>query len=116
MTPTHQLSPTRKPRSDGWTPLRRRTFLALLRDGLDVRRAAARVGMSRRSAYHVRKRDAAFAREWDAALREARMLDETRLIALLVERAPWARAAFPEAAREGGGVSSQDTVTSVTSV
>ena len=116
MTPTHQLSPTRKPRSDGWTPLRRRTFLALVSDGLDVRRAAARVGMSRRSAYHVRKRDAAFAREWDAALREARMLDETRLIALLVERAPWARAAFPGVARVGGGVSSQDTGTSVTCV
>ena len=116
MTSTHQLSPTREPRTDGWTPLRRRAFLALLRDGLDVRRATARVGMSRRSAYHFRKRDAAFAREWNAALREARALAESRLIAILVELAPWARAAFPEAAGEGGGVSSQDTVTSVTCV
>jgi hypothetical protein len=116
MTPTPQLSPSRKPRNDGWTPQRRRAFMALLRDGIDVRRASARVGMSRRSAYHVRTRDAAFAHEWNAALREARALAESRLIALLVERAPWARAAFPEAAREGGGVSSQDTVTSVTCV
>ena len=116
MKSTHQLSPARKPRTDGWTSLRRRAFLKLLRDGLDVRRATARVGMSRRSAYHVRKRDAAFAREWDAALRAARALEQSRLIALLVERAPWARTAFPEAAREGGGVSSQDTVTSVTGV
>ncbi len=107
---------SRKPRTDGWTPLRRRAFLKLLRDGCDVRNATARVGMSRRSAYHFRTRDAEFAREWDAALRDARALDQARLIALLVERAPWARAMFPEAVREGGGISAQDTVTSVTGV
>ena len=91
----------RQTRRDGWTAARRRAFLDLLRDGLDVRRAAARVGMSRRSAYHLRTRDAEFADAWDDALRLAQEEKGPRLIAELVAQAPWARAAFPEATAEG---------------
>ena len=102
---------TRNPRYDGWTPERQEAFLDLLRDDTDVLRASARLGMSRRSVYHLRKRDADFARAWDAALREAREEKGRRLIAELVEIAPWARAAFSDGFRTGPGVSSQDSVT-----
>ena len=94
---------TRRARHDGWTPARQRAFLDHLRDGIDVRRAAARLEMSPRSAYHLRNRDEGFAQAWDAARREARDEQGRRLIADLVERAPWARAVFPEAARERAG-------------
>lgn len=119
MTSTIDITIARKIRRDGWTPARRAAFLAFLRDGLDVRRASARVGMSRRSAYHVRARDEDFAIEWDAALRTSRADAEGRFIALLVAQAPWARATFPEVKRASGediGISSQDSVTDVTCV
>jgi hypothetical protein len=99
MTFSTEPPTTRQPRRDGWTAARRRAFLDSLRDGLDVRRAAARMGMSRRSVDHLRGRDEGFARAWDAALREAREERGRRLIAELVEQAAWARAAFPEAVR-----------------
>jgi hypothetical protein len=114
MNSSTEPQPTRQPRRDGWTPDRQRRFLDCLRDGLDVRRAAARVGMSRRSVYHLRRRDAGFSRAWDAARCEAREALSRRLRAMLVERYPWARAAFPEATAGGSGLSAQDTVTSVT--
>ena len=104
-------TPTRQPRCDGWTPARQRAFLDLLLDGVDVRRAAAQLGMSRRSVYHLRKRDRAFADRWDAALIEAREERGRRLIAELVAVAPWARAAFPQGFGEGPGFPSQDSVT-----
>lgn len=107
---------TRRARRDGWTTARRQAFLDLLRDGLDVRRAAARVGMSRRSAYHLRTRDAEFADAWDDALRRAQEEKGPRLIAELVAQAPWARAAFPDAIPEGVAFFSLDTVTGVTDV
>ncbi|MFK4872257.1 hypothetical protein [Novosphingobium sp. ZW T3_23] len=47
-------------------------FLHYLSDKGDVRAAAARVGMSRQSAYLVRRRDRAFALGWEAALGLAR--------------------------------------------
>lgn len=101
----------RHARVDGWTPVRRRAFLDHLRDGLDVRRAALRVGLSRRSAYHLRQRDEEFARGWDAALREARTAAERRFVALLVERCPWAREVFPDCLGDEGNFFPQDSVT-----
>ncbi len=99
--PANSSTPARQSRYDGWTPARRQAFLDLLRDGVDVQRATARLGMSRRSVYHLRKRDADFAQAWDAALRQAREETGRRLIAELVRIAPWARAAFPEAVGDG---------------
>lgn len=57
-------------RCDGWTPERRAAFLAHLRVHWSVRGAAESVGMSRETAYRLRRKpeNAAFAAEWDAAL------------------------------------------------
>ncbi len=63
-----------KERHDGWSPDRQVAFLeALARTG-NVKAAAAYTGLSRESAYKLRRRpDArAFARAWDAALIHAR--------------------------------------------
>src|SRR5688500_17439588 len=58
-------------RSDGWTPEKQRGFIEALADCGIVREAAARVGMTERSANYLRRRDgaASFARAWDAAIR-----------------------------------------------
>ena len=77
---------TRPIRRDGWTHERRRRFLELLAAGIDVRRACAGVGMSRQAAYALRRREPAFARAWDEALRSARAADEAAFLAILPER------------------------------
>jgi hypothetical protein len=59
-------------RHDGWTPERRALFLDDLATRGNVRAACARVAMSRDTAYRLRRRDALFARGWDAALLLAR--------------------------------------------
>lgn len=61
-------------RVDGWTPDRQRAFIGWLSKGLRPGRAAASVGMSRKSAYALRDRPGAesFAAAWDAALAIAR--------------------------------------------
>jgi hypothetical protein len=46
-----------KIRSDGWTPRRQLLFLNTLIQTRSVTKAAASVGMSRESAYRLRKRD-----------------------------------------------------------
>lgn len=53
-----------------WTPTRQRAFLLALLDGGCVARAARAVGMSRVSAYRLRRRlaDTHFDRAWDFAL------------------------------------------------
>ena len=58
-------------RHDGWTPERQRAFIEQLADTLCAETAAARVGMSVRNAYALRRRAGAegFAAAWDAALR-----------------------------------------------
>jgi hypothetical protein len=89
MHPTITPQCPRAPRRDGWTAERRRQFLDHLVAGLDVRRACARVGISRESAYRLRRREAAFARAWDETLHAARAADERRFSALMAER-PWA--------------------------
>ena len=89
MTPSTQQQTTPTPRRDGWTPERRGQFLGGLAAGLDVRRACARVGLSREGAYRLRRREAAFARAWDEALRAAREAEEQAFRALMAQR-PWA--------------------------
>lgn len=59
-------------RCDGWSPERKTRFLDRLAATGNVRAAAARVGMSRDSAYRLRRRDGLFARGWAAALVQAR--------------------------------------------
>src|SRR3954453_264643 len=57
-------------RRDGWTPERQRAFLHRLAQARSVSRAAVSVGMSRESAYRLRRRPgaASFAAAWDAIL------------------------------------------------
>ncbi|MEH6790566.1 hypothetical protein [Parasphingorhabdus sp.] len=57
-------------RKDGWTPLRQAEFLGWLAETRCVERAAGRVGMSRESAYRLRRKPGAeeFAAAWDAIL------------------------------------------------
>ncbi len=62
------------PRHDGWTLARQRRFCELLAEHGNVGEAARRVGMSKQSAYSLRRRaaGAAFALGWDAAIGIAR--------------------------------------------
>jgi hypothetical protein len=55
---------------NGWLPGRQADFLGYLAETGSVSAAAARVGMSRESAYRLRRREGAesFAAAWDAAL------------------------------------------------
>lgn len=114
MTSTFTLQPTPAPRRDGWTDARRRALLDGLAAGLDVRRAVARVGLSREGAYRLRRRDAEFGRAWDAALQAARAADERRFLALLAEM-PWAIRGLADDLRRHG-LLPQDGVTSGPSV
>ena len=72
-------------RHDGWTPARQRGFCEALADCGLVDMAAAAVGMSRESAYRLRRRDAgqAFGLAWDMALLLARqrLVDEAYTLA-----------------------------------
>ena len=58
-------------RADGWTPMKQAAFLGALAVTGSVRAAALRMGMSRESAYRLRRRPeaASFARAWDGVLR-----------------------------------------------
>ena len=59
----------RRPRCDGWTEEKQRRFIETLADTGMVSAAAEAVGMSRETAYRLRRspHGAAFARAWDAA-------------------------------------------------
>ena len=84
----NQRNPTptsRKIRRDGWTPERRERFLELLADGRGPRRACGAVGLSHTAAYNLRRRDAAFARDWRLAQRTVRLCAEDRFMAMLSE-------------------------------
>ena len=63
----------RRPRLDGWTEEKQRRFIETLADTGLVGHAAKAVGMSRESAYRLRRspHGAAFARAWDAARHHA---------------------------------------------
>ena len=68
----------RRPRNDGWTPEKQRRFIETLADTGLVNVAAQAVGLSRASAYQLRRapHGAAFARAWDAARHQAAGLIE----------------------------------------
>ena len=68
----------RRPRTDGWTEEKMRRFIETLADTGQVSLAAKAVGMSRESAYKLRRAPhaAAFARAWDAARHHAGSLLE----------------------------------------
>jgi|GEM_PF-3280251 len=72
-------------RTDGWTPERQRGFVVMLSLTGSVKAAAAEVGLSRESAYHLRRKPEGrlFARLWDAA----RLIARDRLADEAMERA-----------------------------
>lgn len=92
-------------RSDGWTPARRLRFLAVLAECADVSVAARASGMSRQSAYVLRRRDDGFARQWDEARAELAARQDREFQAVVAELL--ARAA---AIQEARGIFPQDTV------
>ncbi len=57
-------------RRDGWTPVRQAEFIGYLAETRCVKQAAARVGMSRESAYRLRRKPGAedFVAAWDFIL------------------------------------------------
>jgi hypothetical protein len=65
------LPVTARPRSDGWSAFRQAAFLVALARTGEVRLAVREVGMSRASAYALRKRPGAesFAPVWDKVQR-----------------------------------------------
>ena len=67
--PAFHPVPTRR-RRDGWTPHRQARFIGHLAETRCVRTAAAAVGLSRESAYRLRRRPGGegFAAAWDVAL------------------------------------------------
>ena len=81
--------PACKPDPRQWTPALRTRFLDHLSASGDVRAAAAHCGLSRQSVYKLRRRDPAFARQWDrvreAQAGRARMTRDLSPVA-----APWA--------------------------
>lgn len=68
----------RRPRYDGWTEEKQRRFIETLADTGLVSAAAKAVGMTRETAYRLRRsaHGAAFARAWDAARHHAGALVE----------------------------------------
>ena len=67
-SPPNKPKKPRKPRHDGWTELRRKTFLAVLRESGCVTDACRVAGMSDTSAYRLRRRDPEIAAAWEEAL------------------------------------------------
>ena len=79
-------------RADGWTPDRQRAFLTHLAESGCVTHACAHVGLSKQSAYALRRRAprSVFAQLWDVAIHHARqaLLDEVTERALLGTEVP----------------------------
>ena len=76
MQPAKTCHPVPKPcRRDGWTADRQLGFLDILARTNSVSAAAASVGMSRESAYRLRRRPEAalFRAAWDRAMRPRRV-------------------------------------------
>jgi hypothetical protein len=61
-------TPHRRARADGWTDRKRVGFIVTLAAGGSVTFAAASAGLSRKSAYALKKRDSTFASLWKRAL------------------------------------------------
>jgi hypothetical protein len=66
-----------------WTPALGRRFLDHLARHANVRAAAKACGLSRQSAYKLRRRDPRFARAWDEALAAFRQAGEAELARLV---------------------------------
>jgi hypothetical protein len=69
--------PTQPPPPKRWTPARQAAFLRALKATQSVSEAADSVGMSRQSAYKLRRRLAGqpFDRAWDMAVADLRVAD-----------------------------------------
>ena len=61
-------------RKDGWTPLRQAEFIGVLAETRSVTAASSFVGMSRESAYRLRRKPGAgeFVAVWDSIMRPSR--------------------------------------------
>lgn len=73
-----QVRPVRK---DGWTQAKRRIFLDHLAATCNVRRSAETAGMGEHGAYALRRRDPAFAAQWQAAIEHGYATIEATLMA-----------------------------------
>ncbi len=79
-------SPAVRPQHNGWTPQRQQHFLDHLAQSGSVAAAARAAGMTRQSAYWLRRQPAGgeFAQAWDAALGDAgRQLEDMAMDRLL---------------------------------
>ena len=85
----------------GWTKAKREAFLVELAASCNIVRAAALVGMGQGGAYRLRKREPAFAAQWQAALE----IGYERLETALVRRALETVGEFPLEAIGGPGES-----------
>ena len=67
--PSFHVTPGRT-RGDGWTPVKQAEFIGELAETRSVTEAARRVGMTRETAYRLRRRkwSASFCAAWDAAM------------------------------------------------
>jgi hypothetical protein len=99
MNQTHDTPTPHLPHS-GWTLPRQVQFLRCLSEKGDVRFACARVGLSRQSAYKLRRRNAEFAYLWNFALEVAREARIARLLAALPGVTRRAASAPPGATRK----------------
>ena len=73
-------------RRDGWTAERLTRFLECLTETGNVRRACDHAGLSRQSAYDLRRRDPVFALAWNVSLQVAHDARVARMVAALPER------------------------------
>lgn len=76
-----------RPRPNGWTPYKQAEFLGLLAETRCVKAAALRVGMSRESAYRLRRKPGAeeFAAVWDVILGASLGLEKISLAKVTLE-------------------------------
>jgi hypothetical protein len=85
-----------------WTPASRETFLAALAEVGSVQRAAQRTGLIVDSAYHLRRRDAAFAAAWAEARDRAMDRVEDKLFEAVLD-------GFEQTVETGGVVTTRRT-------
>jgi len=80
------LAANRAARRDGWTAERIVAFLECLCEQADIGRACTRVGLSRQSAYRLRRRDPLIAAAWEVALQVAHDAKVARMMAAIPKR------------------------------
>jgi len=95
------LSRTHRPRRPGeWTPEQAVTFIVTLAATRSVTLASRRAGMSRKSAYALKLRDAAFAYAWEAAMK-ARQGDKVEKVEGVPVSLSYGNASRSRSDREG---------------